>query len=167
MMGTGHDDEPPPVATDRLAVIERVVVVGLFLAMTIVGCVQILNRHGLNLPVSNLEQLLPHIFIAITFLGMPMMYRHRAHLAVEIVPDSLPPRWQRPYRLALWLATSIFLAVLIYTTADVLSFQLEINAVTNMGYPAAILTVCLPIGAALSLWRIWRIEIRPLLGRRG
>ena len=96
-----------------------------------------------------------------------MMYRYRAHLAVEIVPESLPRRWQRGYRLALWLVTAAFLAVLIYTTADVLAFQLEINAVTNMGYPAAILTVCLPIGAALSLWRIWRIEIRPLLRRRG
>ena len=166
-MEPGHDDGSPPVATDRLATIERVVVVGLFLAMTIVGCVQILNRHGLNLPVSNLEQLLPHIFIGIIFLGMPMMYRHRAHLAVEIVPESLPRRWQCGYRLALWLVTAAFLAVLIYTTADVLAFQLEINAVTNMGYPAAILTVCLPIGAALSLWRIWRIEIRPLLRRRG
>ena len=98
---------------------------------------------------------------------MPMMYRHRAHLAVEIVQEGLPSRWRRPYRLVLWLVTTVFLAVLIYTSIDVLAFQLEINAVTNMGYPAAILTVCLPIGAALSLWRIWRIEIRPLLGRSG
>ena len=167
MLETSQSDSPPSVTTDRLAVVERVVAVGLFLAMTIVGCVQILNRHGLNLPVSNLEQLLPHIFIGITFLGMPMMYRHRAHLAVEIVQEGLPSRWRRPYRLVLWLVTTVFLAVLIYTSIDVLAFQLEINAVTNMGYPAAILTVCLPIGAALSLWRIWRIEIRPLLGRSG
>ena len=58
MLETSQSDSPPPVTTDRLAVVERVVAVGLFLAMTIVGCVQILNRHGLNLPVSNLEQLL-------------------------------------------------------------------------------------------------------------
>jgi hypothetical protein len=45
----------------------------------------------------------------------------------------------------------------------VLQFQLEINAITTMGYPAAILTATVPIGAVLALWRLWRIEIRPLL----
>jgi TRAP-type C4-dicarboxylate transport system permease small subunit len=65
--------------------------------------------------------------------------------------------------MALWLTTAAFLAALIWTTLDVLQFQLEINAVTTMGYPAAILTATVPIGAALALWRLWRIEIRPLL----
>jgi TRAP-type C4-dicarboxylate transport system permease small subunit len=156
-------EAPPPVVHDRLAAVERAVIVGLFLAMTVVGCVQVVNRHGLQLPVWNLEQLLPHIFIAITFLGLPMVYRHRAHLAIEVVHDAVPARWRRPYRMALWLTTAAFLAALIWTTLDVLQFQLEINAVTTMGYPAAILTATVPIGAALALWRLWRIEIRPLL----
>jgi TRAP-type C4-dicarboxylate transport system permease small subunit len=154
---------PPPVARDRLAVVERIVIVGLFLAMTIVGIVQIVNRHGLQLPVWNLEQLLPHMFIAITFIGLPMVYRHRAYLAVEVVPDALPARVRRAYRLVLWLITAAFLGALVWTSIDVLQFQLEINAVTNMGYPAAILTATVPLGAALALWRLWKIEILPLL----
>ncbi len=158
-------EEPPPVARDRLAVIERIVIVGLFLAMTVIGCVQIVNRHGLQLPVWNLEQLLPHIFIAITFLGLPMVYRHRAYLAVEVVQEAVPSRFLRAYRLALWFATAAFLAALIWTALDVLQFQLEISAITTMEYPAAILTATVPIGAALALWRLWRIEIRPLLRR--
>ena len=167
MVDLPESEEPPPVARDRLAVLERIVIVGLFLAMTVVGSVQIVNRHGLQLPVWNLEQLLPHIFIAITFLGLPMVYRHRAYLAVEVVQEALPARWRRPYRLVQWLVTAAFLMALIWTTLDVLQFQLEINAITTMGYPAVILTVTVPIGATLALWRLWRIEIRPLLRKEG
>ncbi|MBL8698456.1 MAG: TRAP transporter small permease subunit [Alphaproteobacteria bacterium] len=166
MMDERGSHPMPPAGHDRLAAIERLVMVALFLALTVVGCLQIVNRHGLNLPIWNLEQLLPHIFIGMTFLGMPLMYRRRALLAVEIVPDSLPGRVRRPYRLVLWLVTAAFLGMLVYTSLDVLAFQLEINAVTNMGYPAAILTITLPVGAILSLWRIWQVEIRPLLGRK-
>jgi len=154
---------PRPAGKDRLAVVERFVIVCLFLALAAIGCLQIVNRHGLNLPIWNLEQLLPQLFIGMVFLGLPLVYRHRAYLTVDVVPDSLPARARRLYRLGLWAATELFLAALIYTTADVVSFQLEINAVTNMGYPAAILTATLPVGAALALWRIWRGEIRPLL----
>jgi TRAP-type C4-dicarboxylate transport system permease small subunit len=124
----GTKDAPRPDGKDRLAAVERFVIVTIFLALTAIGFLQIVNRHGLNLPVWNLEQLMPQLFIAMMFLGLPLLYRHRAYL-----------------------------------TVDVIAFQLEINAVTNMGYPAAILTATLPVGAALALWRIWRGEIRPLL----
>ena len=163
-----HDaNETPREPKDRLAVIERVVIVVLFLALTLIGCLQILSRHGLTLPISNLEQLLPHIFIGMTFLGVPMMYRHRALLSVEIVPENLPIWLRRPYRLLLWFVTAAFLSAIIYTSIDVLAFQIEINAVTNMGYPAAVLTVTIPLGAALGLWRIWQREIRPLIRSNG
>ncbi len=160
-------DSGEPVPQDRLARAMRVIIVGLFLALTIVGCAQILNRHGLKLPIWNLEQLMPHIFIAVTFLGMEMTYRHRAYLAVEIVPEVLPMRWQRTYHLLLRLATLGFLAALVWTSIEVLLFQIEINAVTSMGYPAAILTVCVPIGGGLAIWRLWQLEIAPLLRGRG
>jgi TRAP-type C4-dicarboxylate transport system permease small subunit len=159
----GTNGAPRPAGKDRLAAVERFVIVAIFLALTAIGFLQIVNRHGLNLPVWNLEQLMPQLFIAMIFLGMPLVYRHRAYLTVDVLPDSLPPRARRFYRLGLWLATSLFVGSLIYTTADVVSFQLEIGAVTNMGYPAAILTATLPVGASLALWRIWRGEIRPLL----
>ncbi|MFN7194933.1 MAG: TRAP transporter small permease [bacterium] len=159
----GTKDAPRPDGKDRLAAGERFVFVTSFLALTAIGCLQIVNRHGLNLPVWNLEQLMPQLFIAMMFLGLPLLYRHRADLTVDVVPDALPPRARRLYRLVLWIATSLFVGSLIYTTVDVIAFQLEINAVTNMGYPAAILTATLPVGAALALWRIWRGEIRPLL----
>lgn len=164
-------DAPVPTADrtevprDRLAAIERFLMVLLFAALAAVGCLQIVNRHGLNLPIWNLEQLLPQIFVAMTFLGMPVMYRHRALLAVEIVPDSLPPKARRRYRLVLWGASAGFLATMSAISLDVIAFQLEIGAITNMGYPAALLTATLPIGAVLSLLRIWQFEVRPLLRR--
>jgi len=161
-------DAPPSTDTgpdDLLARAERWVVVVLFLLLTVIGCIQILSRHVSRLPVANLEQLMPHIFMAITYLGMSLTFRHRGHLAVELLPTALGPRWERRYRIGIWLATCAFLAILTYASIDVIAFQLEIGAVTNMGYPAALLTACVPIGAMLSILRIWQVEIRPLLQR--
>jgi TRAP-type C4-dicarboxylate transport system permease small subunit len=141
----------------------RLLIVGLFLGLTVVGCAQILSRHGLKLPIWNLEQVMPHIFIAITFLGMETTYRHRAYLGIEMVPDALPLRWRAYYRLTLWLATFGFLVAMVWTSLDVVLFQLEISAVTTMGYPAVVLTLCIPIGAGLAIYRLWQLEILPLL----
>jgi len=157
------DSAREAVPQDGLARAMRFLIVGLFLGLTVVGCAQILSRYGLKLPIWNLEQVMPHIFIAITFLGMETTYRHRAYLGIEVVPDAMPPRWRAYYRLALWLVTFGFLVAMVWTSLDVVLFQLEINAVTTMGYPAVVLTLCVPIGAGLAMYRLWQLEILPLL----
>ena len=115
-----------------LVAIERTIVIALFIGLTLVGSLQIINRHGLHLPIWNLEQLLPHIFIILTFFGIGLMYRDRATLALEILPSVLPPGIRRPFKVFLWLVTIAFLALIAYASIGVILFQIEINAVTNM-----------------------------------
>ena len=147
-------DSEPHMREDRLAVVERWVMVVLYVALITLGCLQVLKRHGLSVPFSRLEELMPNLFIGITFLGMPLAYRWRGHLAVEIVPALLPRRWQRAYHLGLWLVTGAFLLVIGFCTINVMQFQLEINAVTTMGYPAVFLTGCLLLGVCGSILRL-------------
>lgn len=145
--------------------LERLVLVGLFVAMLIIGCLQIINRYALNLPIWNTELLLPHLFVVMTFLGLATAFRYHAHIVVDILPTSLPEKLQCSFLIIVWMICCVFLGVLIYAAISVTLFQLEINAVTNMKYPAAILTVVVPVGCFLSIVNIVRFEILPLITR--
>src|SRR4051794_15971446 len=164
-IGSARTEEwDAPLLTPRwLALVERWVVIVLFGLLTVLGTLQILNRHVLKLPLWNIEQLMPQLQMAMVFLGLSMSYRHRAHLAVELVPHSLPPRVRRWYLTGVWLLNAGFIATLAVIGVLLMQFQFDISAVTNMGYPASALTGCLVLGCVLSLLRIWQLELRPLL----
>jgi TRAP-type C4-dicarboxylate transport system permease small subunit len=150
---------------DLLARIERGVIVVLFAVLTVLGAIQVINRYLFRLPVWNIEQLLPHIFIVITFVGFGLAFRTRAHLAVTLIPDSLPRGLRRYYELAVWAVSLLFLVGLGYSAAGVVAFQFRIGALTNMGYPAGFLTATVLLGCGLGILRIVQVEILPRLKR--
>jgi TRAP-type transport system small permease protein len=150
---------------DILARLERGLIVGLFAALTLLGVIQVVNRYLIRLPVWNIEQFLPHIFIVITYLGLGLGFRTKSHLAVSLIPEALPAGVRRVYELVLWLITLSFLAGLAWLAAGVVGFQLRVGARTNMGYPAAWLTATVVIGCCLGILRIVQVEIWPRLRR--
>ncbi len=158
-------EAPASPASDAgwLAAAEKWTVVTLFATLMILGCFQIANRHFFRLPIWNLEQLMPQLLMAMIFLGLSLSYQRRAHLAVELLPQSIPEPTRRWYLIGVWVVNAGFLAAVALIAAMVMQFQIEIDAVTNMGYPAAALTGCLVTGCLLSIVRIWQREIRPLL----
>lgn len=151
---------------DLLARLELIVLVAIFAVMLVIGSLQVINRYALNLPIWNTELLLPHLFIALTFLGMAAGFRQRAHIAVDLLPLSVPAAARRFLVIGIWLLVCTFLAVLIYSSVNVILFQIEIDAVTNMNYPAAIVTATVPLGCALGIVHIVRYELLPLMKAR-
>lgn len=151
---------------DVLALLERIVLVTLFTVMLVIGSLQVINRYGLSLPIWNTELLLPHLFIAMTFLGVAVAFRHRAHIAVDLLPSALPGPARRILLIVIWFIVCTFLAGLIYSSVNVILFQIEIDAVTNMNYPAAIVTASVPLGCALGILNIVRVELLPLMKAR-
>jgi len=163
-------DIPPPIeeepVDDWLAQAERLVIVALFLGMTVLGALQVVSRHLMRTSISNLEQLLPNLFVCLSFLGLSAAFRARGNIAVTFLVDVLPAGPRRIYEIGLWLITIAFMAVVAYSAMVVLLFQLEIGARTSMGYPAALLTATVPIGCVLSIFRIIQIELLPLVRGR-
>lgn len=162
----GGQTAPATSEQGVLAVLERAVLVGLFAAMLVIGSLQVINRYALNLPIWNTELLLPHLFIVMTFLGVAVAFRKRAHIAVDLFPSSLPGAARRYVLIVIWLIVCTFLAGLIYSSLKVILFQIEINAVTNMNYPAAIITASVPLGCGLGILNIMRFELLPLIKAR-
>lgn len=163
MHDSSEPEAEPPI--DPLARLERGVIVGLFAALTFLGVIQVFNRYLFRLPVWNIEQFLPHIFIVITCLGLGLAFRTRSNLAVTFVPAAMRPGPRRYYELGIWSLVVVFLAGLGYSAAGVASFQHRIGALTNMGYPSAWLTWTLVLGCALAILRVVQVEILPRLRR--
>ena len=157
-----------PVTSEKgvLAGLERVLIVSLFAVMLVIGSLQVINRYALNLPIWNTELLLPHLFIVMTFLGTAVAFRQHAHIAVDLFPSSLPAAARRCVQIVIWLIVCTFLAGLVYSSVMVMLFQIEINAVTNMNYPAAIVTASVPLGCGLGILNIVRFELLPLIKAR-
>lgn len=145
-----------------VARLERALITVMFFAMIVIGMLQIISRYAISLPISRTEMLLPNIFIVLVFLSLAMTFRLRENIAVTLLPDSLTGRARQVYVTAVWLVSIAFLAYLAVSAIDVLLFQLRIDAVTNVGLPAALITAAVPIGCALSIVRIVQVEILPL-----
>jgi TRAP-type C4-dicarboxylate transport system permease small subunit len=151
---------------DWLARVERFVIVALFCGMTALGTLQVVSRYILRTPISNLEQLLPNLFVCLSFVGLSATFRVRGNIAVTFITDSMPAGPRRIYEIGLWLTTMGFMAGVAYSAVIVFLFQIQIGARTSMGYPAAFLTATVPIGCVLSILRIVQVELLPLLRSR-
>lgn len=155
------DQSPGPKAPPLLDRLERGVVTLIFAAMLVTGTAQIINRYAIPLSISRTEMLLPNMFIALVFLSLAMTFRYRENINVSLLPDSLSGPIRRAYLILVWLVTIGFLIYLAYSAIRVAQFQLRIDAVTNVGLPAALLTASVPLGCLLSIVRIVQVEILP------
>src|SRR5512143_3423689 len=63
----------------------------LFLMVTITF-VTVVTRYVFDLPLSYIDQLVPNMFVWVTFLGASAAVKRRAHLGLSLVADALPPR---------------------------------------------------------------------------
>ncbi len=156
-----NDKTPERQAPPLVDRVERGLVTLIFVAMLVTGTAQIVNRYAIPLPISRTEMLLPNMFIVLVFLSLAMTFRYRENINVSLVPDSLSGTVRRVYLVLVWLLAIAFLIYLAYSAVKVAQFQLRIDAVTNVGFPAALLTASVPLGCFLSIIRIVQVEILP------
>ena len=89
-----------------------------FLALTLVGGLQVFNRFVLGLPLSWSEEFQKFGHIWMVMLAIPVAYRRGAHLGMDMLLRMLPGWSQRAVGLLtelLWLALA--LAIIRYTFA--------------------------------------------------
>lgn len=157
-----NDKSPGPKAPPLVDRLERGLVTLIFVAMLATGTAQIVNRYAIPLPISRTEMLLPNMFIVLVFLSLAMTFRYRENISVTLLPDSLRGTARRVYLILMWLVAIGFLLYLAYSAIKVAQFQIRIDAVTNVGLPAALLTASVTLGCVLSIIRIVQVEILPV-----
>ena len=110
----------------------------IFMAMVIIGLLQVFHRFALNSSLSWSEeaQIFGHIWIV--FLGIPIAYQRGAHLYIETFCDRFPPRVRAAFDLVvelMWVAFAVSLVVLGYMVARVAALQESPGLEIPMSYP--------------------------------
>jgi TRAP-type transport system small permease protein len=113
-------------AFDRLDRGVELLVFVIFLAIVIIGTVQVTNRFLLNASLSWSEEFQRYGQIWIVFLGIPVAYRRGAHIGLDLLPDRLPPAGRRVFSVIvelLWLGLALAIFVGTWRLMGFLQFQ--------------------------------------------
>ena len=101
-------------------------VAAIFAAMCAVGLLQVFNRFVLNSSLSWSEEFQIYCHVWIVFLGIPIAYRHGAHLAVDTLRNKLPPAIGKAFGYfieILWIWFAVSLAWLAWRVSEVAKLQ--------------------------------------------
>lgn len=125
----------------------------LLMAMVVITFVTVVTRYVFQAPLSYVDQLVPNLFVWVTFLGASAAVRRRAHLGLSAIYDAVPPRARAALDVVILAGTAAFFAVTAWFGGQVVRMQVENQLTTSLGYPAWMVGVAVPAGAALFVVR--------------
>lgn len=125
----------------------------LLAAMVVITFVTVVTRYVFDLPLSYVDQLVPNLFVWVTFLGASAAVKRRAHLGLSLVADALAPRARVVLDVVVLVGTSAFFLATAWYGARVVALQVENDLTTSLGYPAWVVGIAVPAGALLFVAR--------------
>lgn len=125
----------------------------LLVVMVLVTFVTVITRYVFEAPLSYVDQLVPNLFVWVTFLGASAAVRRRAHLGLSMVYDAFPPRGRAILDVLVLAGTVAFFGVTAWFGWEVVRMQVENQLTTSLGYPAWLVGLSVPIGAVLFVVR--------------
>ncbi len=93
-----------------------------FLAVVLVGGLQVFNRFFLNISLSWSEEFQRFGQIWLVFLAIPVAYRRSEHIGVDLVYDLLNPRQSRALRVFIELLWIVLAAGILVGTLQLMPF---------------------------------------------
>jgi C4-dicarboxylate transporter, DctQ subunit len=137
-------------AWDRL---EEGALAVLLAVMVVITFVTVVTRYVFDLPLSYVDQLVPNLFVWVTFLGAAAAVKRRAHLGLSLVADALPPRARAVLDVVVLAGTAAFFLATAWYGVKVVALQIENDLTTSLGYPAWTVGIAVPVGALLFVAR--------------
>jgi TRAP-type C4-dicarboxylate transport system permease small subunit len=144
--------------------LEEGILCALLAVMVVITFVTVVTRYVFDLPLSYIDQLVPNLFVWVTFLGASAAVKRRAHLGLSMVYDALPARARAWLDALILLGTGAFFAVTVWYGWKVVLLQVENRLTTSLGYAAWVMGIAVPIGSALFVVRAIEVWWQ---GRRG
>ncbi len=127
----------------------------LLLVMALITFVEVLARFVFHVSIAFLGELVPNLFVWMTFLGIAAAEEEGAHLGIPLLPKKFPhlaPLLERVGR----FARSIFFLILLFYGSRSVYQSWTSGERTPFGIPAGWITLAIPVGALLTLWVIIR-----------
>jgi TRAP-type C4-dicarboxylate transport system permease small subunit len=124
----------------------------LFLMVTITF-VTVVTRYVFDLPLSYIDQLVPNMFVWVTFLGASAAVKRRAHLGLSMVYDMVPAGARVVLDALILLGCGVFFLGTAVYGAKIVSMQVENRLMTSLGYPSWFVGLAVPVGSVLFVVR--------------
>jgi TRAP-type C4-dicarboxylate transport system permease small subunit len=121
--------------------------------MVAITFVTVITRYVFDAPLSYVDQLVPNLFVWVTFLGASAAVRRRAHLGLSALYDLFPARARVVLDVVILLGTSAFFLATAWYGWQVVRLQVENHLMNTLGYPAWMVGVAIPAGALLFVAR--------------
>jgi TRAP-type C4-dicarboxylate transport system permease small subunit len=131
--------------------------------MVAITFVTVVTRYVFEAPLSYVDQLVPNLFVWVTFLGASAAARRRAHLGLSAIYDLLPARGRKVLDLVILAGTSAFFLATAWFGWQVVRLQVENRLMNTLGYPAWMVGIAIPAGSLLLVVRsveAWRSHRR-------
>ena len=134
----------------------------LLAAMVLITFSTVVTRYVFGLPLSYIEELVPNLFVWVTFLGSAAAMKRRAHLGLSLVYDACPRSARAALDVLVLAGTVAFFGVTAWYGTRVVALQIENGLTTSLGYPSWVIGVAVPVGSVLVAIRAieawWRFR---------
>jgi TRAP-type C4-dicarboxylate transport system permease small subunit len=119
---------------------------GLLLSVLLI-CANAFGRYVLHAPIIWAEEVLGYVLVWTVYLGAVEVTRDGGHLSMDLITQSLKPRWRRPLELVGNLVFLAVCALIIYQAIGTIS---EFNFYSQVaGLPMDVLHAVIPVSFGL------------------
>ena len=125
----------------------------LLAAMTLITFVTVVTRYVFDFPLSYIDQLVPNLFVWVTFLGASAAVKRHAHLGLSMIYDAFPAGVRAVLDVAILVGTSALFAVTAWYGAKVVALEAENRLMSSLGYPSWLIGLAVPAGSGLFVIR--------------
>lgn len=113
----------------------------------------VVTRYVFDYPLSYIDQLVPNLFVWLTFLGASAAVKRHAHLGLSLLYDMAPAGARAVLDALILLGCgAFFLGTAVYG-AKIVAMQMENRLMTSFGYPSWFVGLAVPVGSILFVVR--------------
>jgi len=139
-----------------------------FLLMVLVGGLQVFCRYILGSSLSWSEEFQKYAHIWIIFLAIPMGYKYKAHIGMNVLLDKMPKWWQKYFKVFVDLLWLVFGLILVVYTAKIMHFT-RMQSSPAMGIRMDMIYFCIMFGGAYIIFlalrklavQFFKIRVQP------
>lgn len=121
--------------------------------MVAITFVTVVTRYVFQIPLSYIDQLVPNMFVWVTFLGASVAMKRRAHLGLSMLYDLFPSAVRAVLDLGILLGCCAFFLAAAWYGGKVVAMQVENRLMASLGYPTWIIGLSVPAGSLLIVVR--------------
>ena len=121
--------------------------------MVTITFVTVVTRYVFDLPLSYIDQLVPNLFVWVTFLGASAAVKRHAHLGLSLLYDLAPAGGRAVLDALILLGCGAFFLGTAAYGAKIVSMQMENRLMASLGYPSWFVGLAVPVGSVLFVVR--------------